>query len=187
MSSIASFLFYYNLYICTYFVLFISRRDRSSYSSGHASDSSIGDSPGPRGRSRSLKRMKSSKPLMLLLKPFFLAKLLSSSILTVVSHSHFLTISDLWASTVLQNFVNHFCCKIYYNIFPCISNGIQSKQKLTLALSSLLVSSRSDAASSSGYESMRNDTSHASSDSCSEKGLSRGKRKGKNWCKYCNT
>ncbi|XP_078344764.1 uncharacterized protein LOC144630301 isoform X3 [Oculina patagonica] len=74
-------------------------RDRNSYSSGHASDSSIGDSSGPRGRSRSLKRMKS-------------------------------------------------------------------------------ISSRSDAASSSGYESMRNDMSHASSDSCSEKGLSRGKRKG---------
>ncbi|PFX23915.1 Kinesin-like protein KIF26A [Stylophora pistillata] len=75
-------------------------RDRGSYSSGHASDSSIGDSPGPRGRSRSLKRLKS-------------------------------------------------------------------------------LSSRSDAASSSGYESMRNDASHASSDSCSEKGLSRGKRKGR--------
>ena len=44
-----------------------------------------------------------------------------------------------------------------------------------------LVSSRSDAASSSGYESMRNDASHASSDSCSEKGFSRGKRKGKNY------
>ncbi|KAJ7357863.1 hypothetical protein OS493_022681 [Desmophyllum pertusum] len=73
-------------------------RDRSSYSSGHASDSSIGDPPGPRGRSRSLRRLKS-------------------------------------------------------------------------------MSSRSDAASSSGYESMRNDTSHASSDSCSEKGLSRGKEK----------
>jgi len=74
-------------------------RDRSSYSSGHASDSSIPDSPGFRGRSRSLKRAKS-------------------------------------------------------------------------------MSSRSDAASSSGYESMRNDASHASSDSCSEKGFSRGKRKG---------
>lgn len=41
------------------------------------------------------------------------------------------------------------------------------------------VSSRSDAASSSGYESMRNDASHASSDSCSERGFGRGKRKGK--------
>ena len=61
---------------------------------------------------------------------------------------------------------------------------MQSKSKITLSLSSLLVSSRSDAASSSGYESMRNDTSHASSDSCSEKGLSRGKRKGKNQYKY---
>ena len=48
--------------------------------------------------------------------------------------------------------------------------------------SSLSASSRSDATSSSGYESMRNDASHASSDSCSEKGLSRrGKRKGMNW------
>ncbi|XP_068751759.1 kinesin-like protein KIF26B isoform X2 [Montipora capricornis] len=74
-------------------------RDRGSYSSGHASDSSIPDSSGFRGRSRSLKRAKS-------------------------------------------------------------------------------LSSRSDAASSSGYESMRNDASHASSDSCSEKGFSRGKRKG---------
>ena len=42
------------------------------------------------------------------------------------------------------------------------------------------MSSRSDAASSSGYESMRNDASHASSDSCSEKGLNRSKKKGKN-------
>ncbi|KAK2561614.1 Kinesin-like protein KIF26A [Acropora cervicornis] len=40
------------------------------------------------------------------------------------------------------------------------------------------MSSRSDAASSSGYESMRNDASHASSDSCSERGFGRGKRKG---------
>ncbi|XP_031571980.1 uncharacterized protein LOC116306087 [Actinia tenebrosa] len=75
-------------------------RDRgSSYSSGHASDSSVNDSPGPRkSRLNSLRRSKS-------------------------------------------------------------------------------VSNRSDAASSSGYESMRNDTSHASSDSCSERGSSKKKKK----------
>lgn len=46
-----------------YFLVF--RRDRSSYSSGHASDSSIPDSPGFRGRSRSLKRAKSSEYMVL--------------------------------------------------------------------------------------------------------------------------
>ncbi|KAK3749849.1 hypothetical protein QZH41_015512, partial [Actinostola sp. cb2023] len=75
-------------------------RDRgSSYSSGHASDSSVNDSPGPRqSRVKDLRRSKSA-------------------------------------------------------------------------------STRSDAASSSGYESMRNDTSHASSDSCSDKDSSKKKKK----------
>ncbi|XP_032222291.2 kinesin-like protein KIF26B isoform X2 [Nematostella vectensis] len=79
----------------------LSVRDRNSYSSGHASDSSFSESPGPRqSRNRSLKRSKSA-------------------------------------------------------------------------------STRSETASSSGYESMRgNDTSHLSSDSCSERETVREKRRG---------
>lgn len=89
------------------FALHFSRDRGSSYSSGHASDSSVNDSPRPRqSRVKELRRSKS-------------------------------------------------------------------------------VSTRSDAASSSGYESMRNDTSHASSDSCSDRDSSKKrKKKGKYQSSY---
>lgn len=42
----------------------------------------------------------------------------------------------------------------------------------------VFLASRCDTASSSGYESMRNDTSQASSDSCSERGFGSSKKRG---------
>lgn len=155
--------------------IFSFRRDRSSYSSGHASDSSIGDSLGPRGRSRSLKRLKSCK-----CKGPKIMK--SISILTWTSINWQVLLlkwsfcSKIGFVTVYtQSFLLHTNC-LHFNRIE-----IKEKRKLIFSFSFFLipsVSSRSDAASSSGYESMRNDASHASSDSCSEKGLSRGKRKG---------